>query len=174
MAGFVIAHGLQPTEKTEITRRNHRQTHHLRGRFNAIGGCLQRGLARPPRNSVRLRLSARYDCFARELRDYCEYRLACPIVLDTRKNGRNIIGAPSASARDKPTALNDVRFWGKADLWRSGFRPPMDSHSLQRKIYSLEFATTRMSFMDGDRIICSKVVLKIQVTWCFCNVHNWV
>jgi hypothetical protein len=33
-------------------------------------------------------LSARYDCFARELRDYCEYRLACPIVLDTRKNGR--------------------------------------------------------------------------------------
>ena len=37
------------------------------------------------RNSIGLRLSAPYDCFARELRDYCEYRLACPIVLDTRK-----------------------------------------------------------------------------------------
>src|SRR6516164_2716277 len=26
------------------------------------------------RNSVRLRLSAPYDCFVRELRDYCDYR----------------------------------------------------------------------------------------------------
>ena len=27
-----------------------------------------------PRETVRLRSSGRYDCFARELRDYCDYR----------------------------------------------------------------------------------------------------
>ena len=35
---------------------------------------------------MRLRSSGRYDCFARELRDYCETDFSCPIVLDTRKN----------------------------------------------------------------------------------------
>ena len=50
----------------------------------------------PARNSARWRSIGRCDCFARELRDYCEYRLslrrrrrrgrsACRIVLDTRK-----------------------------------------------------------------------------------------
>src|SRR5215469_18216388 len=50
--------------------------------------CLNAQRIKPsclPSNSVRLRSSGRCDCFVRELRDYSEYRLACPIVLDTRR-----------------------------------------------------------------------------------------
>jgi hypothetical protein len=67
------------------------------------------------RNSVRLRSSGPYDCFARELRDYCEYRLACPIVLDTRKNANR--EASTARSRGPASRFVERQQSGRSAYW---------------------------------------------------------
>jgi hypothetical protein len=61
------------------------------------------------------RSSGRCDYFARELRDYCEYRLACPIVLDTRKNANR--EASTARSRGRASRFVERPKSGRSAYW---------------------------------------------------------
>src|SRR6516165_2875075 len=75
--------------------------------------CLNAQRIKPsclPRNSIRLRLTGRYACFARELRDYCDYPVAA-LRRSTPHSPLPFLAAPRCTTAGKVPA-----FGGKADI----------------------------------------------------------
>src|SRR5262249_7890182 len=86
----------------------------------------------PTKQLREVEIEGRYDCFARERQDYCEYRLACPIVLDTRKNANREASiapprGPASRFVERPKSGRSA-YWSddlqKAHVW--GFKISLD------------------------------------------------